>query len=277
MTNTELTLLTVESFNDKAKFPFLKRVKLVNLTEEEIPETVGTVIVADVVEGEEEPFTGTFEFVPMAVPNIKCGVTLKDRNTERLKSIAQSLGIATNQRLNELVVAFMVGSSTRLGFYVKSQVSEDLHVEAKPTLESIAEKVNQLKEVSKVKYDRATLSSALLSALTGETGVVQAKKVFKASTGLKVEVDDTYFRERNKSGDGSVKIPTIPENKIILSNSKYDNSDIFYLANLPVNEPVLENEEHGLVAYTTEKHAWSVIRAIPIMKEPTTFASITCK
>ena len=142
MTDAELTSMAVESFNDKAKFPFLKRIRLVNLTEEELPETVGTVIVSDVVEGEKEPFTGTFEFVANAVPNIKCGVTLKDRNTERLKSIAQSLGVATNQRLNELVVAFMVGSSSRLGFYVKSQVSEDLHVETEPTLQSITEKIS---------------------------------------------------------------------------------------------------------------------------------------
>lgn len=247
-----------------------------DVTEADMPEKESALqfVTADVVDGDTAT-TGTFEFVTTAYPNVRSGVKLRDQKDERLKAIAENLATACKLRMNAMLAVFMCGQGSMGSFYLKSELPEGIHIYHDGyDASAIKKQVQTMEEDFGVKYDRVTINSVLLTVLTGETEKNKGKKALKAATGLKVDINDTYYNELVNGKTASFNY--VPNDKIILSNSKNDNSDIFYFANLPTIEPETEGE-YGVVGYIKDDVAWAVVRGIPVLKNKTAFSTITFK
>ena len=62
MNNREFSDLVRTSFEDKSKYNFLKKTNIVDTTEEELPESFSSLVIADVLDNELD-VKGNFEFV----------------------------------------------------------------------------------------------------------------------------------------------------------------------------------------------------------------------
>lgn len=283
MDNQEFSALLKLNFADLSKHTFLKRATLIDSEEENLPESVSQLVVADIKNDDldiKSETGGTFEFISRTYPNIKTGVTLRNTKDDTLTSVAENLAIGCKHRLNALLTLYMYGEGSMGSFYLKSEAPEGIHSEIVSNHRPISDILNHkelIESVYRVKYDRITLNSKLLSAYTGSEKSVEAKKILKAETGLKVDVVDGFYKER---GIGEfVTNYYVPENKFILSNSKDDKTNKFYFANLPITgeeEPEVRGE-YGITGYIRDNTAWAIVRGVPILKDKTLFSTVTYK
>lgn len=275
MNNREFSDLVRTSFEDKSKYNFLKKTNIVDTTEEELPESFSSLVIADVLDNELD-VKGNFEFVVKKYPSIKSGVKVKDRNEDRLRMIADNLATACKVRTNELLALYMRGEGSTGTFYLKSTSPENTHITVEGYSDGIGAITKQLQFMESTygaKYDRVTLNAVLLTVLTGEMNIPKAKKLLKAETGLKIDVDNGSYKQRDMGK--IVDRHYVGYNKLILSNSKFDKTDTFYFANLPLDSDEGEMAGlYGVQAYMTEDTAWVVIRGIPILTNPVAFSSI---
>lgn len=278
MNNTEFSELIRTAFEEKGKYNFVKKTNIVDTTEEEIPESDVQFISADVItdETDKEKKGGSFEFVATNYPHIKSGVRLKDLSDSRLKLTAENLAVGCHVRLNALLALYMCGGGSMGSFDIKINAPEEVHSIATSTsMDTIIEKLKMMEDIHNVKYDRVTLNEVLLTVLTGGLVPAKAKKILKAETGLKVDVDNSHYKQREH--DGSLgEYNFVPADRLILSKSKNDKSDIFYFANLPLldSADVEFSNKHGVQGYIKDDTAWAVLRGIPVLKDSTAFATI---
>lgn len=277
--------MSKEEFNKQVKnafdanqYNFVKRVNIVDMDEDDVPrDVVSQLVSADTPDGGHDTVE-TFEFVSRNFPNIKSGIRLKDQKDERMTDVANNLAISANIRLNALLALFMCGEGSMGSFYLKTELPEEVHSISsyKSGIMAISEQLSMLNSLYGVKYDRVTLNGVLLTVLTGEVQVNKAKKKLKAETGLKIDVDNSSYTERFNGSP--LRHAYVPNDRLILSNSKNDKSDKFYFANLPVIADDDGGEEidgtYGLTTYINEDMAWAVMRGIPVLTDPTLFSTI---
>lgn len=281
MNNTEFSELVRSAFEEKGKYNFVKKTNIVDTTEEEIPESDVQFIAADVITDEtgEEKKEGSFTFTTATYPHIKSGVRLKDMSDSRLKLTAENLATACHVRLNALLALYMCGGGSMGSFNIKINAPEEAHsIVTSTSMATITEKLKMMEDIHNVKYDRVTLNEILLTVLTGEVNATKAKKILKAETGLKVDVDNSHYKQREH--DGSLgEYNFVPADRLILSKSKNDKSDVFYFANLPIigSDNLDVFEMYGVQGYVKDDTAWAVLRGIPVLQDSTAFASIRYK
>lgn len=277
MHNTEFAELIKQDFEKVSKSSFLKKVKIVNTTEDKIPENSGAqLFIADNLITDKPH--GTFEIVSTNFPNIKSGVRLKDQDYERMVLTANNLAISCTHRLNALLSLYVCGGGELGHHYVKMDTPVEVHSvvdDIKNGIGAIKAKLEYMEALHGAKYDRLTLNGVLLTLLTGEIKVVQAKKMLKEATGLKIDVDNGYYNVKPTDGN-MVQHNYVPNNKLIFSNSKNDNSDLFYFANLPISDEVV-TDEYGVTGYVKDDTAWAVVRGVPVLADKTAFSTITFK
>ena len=279
MHNSEFSELLKQSFEKESKSSFLKKLNIVDTTEEHLNKEPNSMLVAaDVIGDGAFDTVGTFEFVARTYPNIKTGVKIPNTSYETMTLTADNLAKGCTHRLNDLIALHAFGGGSVGGFVFETEALEGVHTSVdKYDINSINEKLKYMETTYGMKYDRITLNGVLLTLLTGEVKSVPAKRILKEKTGLKIDIDNGYYNQRGIDGKMTQR-NYVPMDKLILSNSKNDKSDSFYFANLPVaSEHQDVNGEYGITGYVDGDIAWSVMRGVPILRDKTAFSTITFK
>lgn len=322
---------------------FISRTPVVHyLSDEELTGAIAESLViptskfytADLVANDQEsPIyeMGLKPFSASAIPNIKIGSRIGQEYLSKIaqfqaspsglqhiedyqNTTAKSLVTGVYQRMNQLLVSYMVGGVQydRYGLQIKlNNISApDIHRKADWSgkyfpLASIRGHLRAVKNKYNVSYDRVTMTSTMFRAIIENCDNAKVRKEYKKGLSearqalanilkLEIEVYDSTFKIR--ANDGSTQQESyLPTNVLLFSATKNDNNkDVFHFGNAITTESIVSNifktnagntggVSVGPIGYYTtdpslnppDVSAWAVSRGLPVLKDAKAFSSLT--